>query len=123
MDGLGRVLWIILAVAAAWFLVPKFLGGGKDTPQPIGIGKTETAVYAPAPTEPPQKCELKGDGFSAIFSSQGAALVDYYLTGNSRFTDGKGKPIELTTVPGSAPDRFALHFDWRALGTSGAEAQ
>jgi YidC/Oxa1 family membrane protein insertase len=122
MDGFGRVLWFILAGLAAWFFLPKLLGGGKDTLQPIGPGKTETAIFAPASGEP-QKCQLKGDGYTAVFSSQGAALVDYYLVGNPRFTEEDGKPFELTTVGRKNPDRYALHFDWRALGTTGPDAQ
>ncbi len=114
--------WIFIAVAAvlAWIFVPKLFGGGKDGVQPIGIGRTETADYAIGAT--PEKCEIRGKHFNAQFSTRGAALVDYYLTGDARYTD-KGEPIELTTVPGSAPDRFALHFDWRALGTSKDNAQ
>ena len=31
--------------------------------------------------------------------------------------------LGITTVAGNAPNRFDLHFDWRALGTTGANAQ
>ncbi len=114
--------WIFIAVAAvlAWIFVPKLLGGGKDGIQPIGVGRTETADYAFGGTL--EKCEIRGKNFTAQFSTRGAALVDYFLVGDARYTD-KGQPIELTTVPASAPDRFALHFDWRALSTNKDNAQ
>jgi YidC/Oxa1 family membrane protein insertase len=115
--------WIFIAVAGflAWFYVPKLFGGGKDAAQPIGVGRTETAQHVIG-TAPPEKCELHGKHYTAVFSARGAALVDYYTTGDPRYTEG-GKPIEITTVPGSAPERFDLHFDWRALGTTGPDAQ
>jgi YidC/Oxa1 family membrane protein insertase len=117
--------WIFLGLAAilAWIYVPKLFGGGRgeDSFQPIGPGKTETAEYAISKT-PPQKCAIVGKRFSAHLSTRGAALVDFVLTGDPRYTE-RGKELELTTVPASAPDRFALHFDWRALGTTGTAAQ
>src|SRR6185503_15182458 len=92
-----------------------------EAPQPIGVGRTETANYDIG-DDAPAKCRVQGKKFGAELSSRGAALVDYYLTGDSRYTE-EGKPIELTTVAASAPDRFNLHFDWRALGTTGETAQ
>lgn len=117
------IRWLFLGLAAllAYVFVPKILNGNKDTLQPIGPGKTETADYALSAALP-EKCTIAGNGYQAVLSTRGAALVDYTLTGSSRYTE-KGAPIELTTVPGSAPDRFALRFDWRALGTTGKETQ
>jgi YidC/Oxa1 family membrane protein insertase len=120
MESVTRWAFIALAVFLAWFYIPKLFGSGKDGHQPIGVGRTETAEYAILGE--PEKCTLEGKHFKAEFSTRGAALVDYFLTGDARYTD-KGQPIELTTVPGSAPDRFDLHFDWRAMGTSAENAQ
>jgi YidC/Oxa1 family membrane protein insertase len=121
MDSVTRWIFIALAGFLAWFYIPKLFGGGKDSVQPIGVGRTETAVHAVG-SGPPEKCEIRGKRFTAELSARGAALVDYYTTGDPRYTEG-GKPMELATVPGSAPDRFDLHFDWRALGTNGTDAQ
>src|SRR5258706_16077396 len=120
MESVTRWIFIALAIALASFYVPKLLSGGKDGYQPIGVGHTETAEYAFAGE--PEKCTLEGKHFRAEFSTRGAALVDYFLTGDERYTE-KGQPFELTTVPAGAPDRFDLHFDWRALGTGGDNAQ
>jgi len=109
MESVTRWIFIALAVVLAWIYIPKILGGGKDGYQPIGVGHTETAEYAISPGEP-DKCAIEGKQFKAEFSARGAALVDYFLVGDNRYTD-KGKPIELTTIPGSTPDRFDLHFD------------
>jgi YidC/Oxa1 family membrane protein insertase len=121
MESVTRWIFIAAAGLLAWFYIPKLFGGGKDAFQPIGVGRTETAQYELG-TAPPEKCEIQGKHFTAALSARGAALVDYLTTGDQRYTE-HGKPIELTTVPGSAPDRFDLHFDWRALGTAGADAQ
>src|SRR5438874_11824601 len=117
MERLSRFFFIGLAALLAWMYIPKILGGNKGADQPIGIGRTETAVYKVA-AEAPQKCEIQGDHFAAQFSTRGAALVDLWVTGDARYTED-GKPEEVTSVPGSAPERFALHDDWRALGTTG----
>ena len=111
MESVTRWIFIALAGVLAWIYVPKLLGGGKDAAQPIGVGRTESAEYKFVGE--PQKCEVKGKHFKAQLSSRGAALVDYFITDDERYTEG-GKPIEVTTVPGSAPERFDLHFDWRA---------
>jgi YidC/Oxa1 family membrane protein insertase len=124
MERASRWIFIALAVVLGWVYLPKLLGGGGgggDGLQPIGPGKTETAEYAIS-KGPPSKCALKGQRFSAELSTRGAALVDFILTGDARYSEG-GKDFELTTVPASAPDRFALHFDWRALGTTGENSQ
>jgi YidC/Oxa1 family membrane protein insertase len=121
MQSVTRWIWIALAGVLAFIYIPKILNGGSDAPQPIGVGRTETAIFDIG-DEPPAKCRIQGQKFGAELSARGAALVDYYLTGDPRYTEN-GKPIELTTVPGSAPDRFSLHFDWRALGTTGENAQ
>src|SRR5437868_7638857 len=104
MESVTRWIFIAIAGLLAWIYIPKILGGGKDGVQPIGVGRTETAEYATSIADP-EKCMLEGKHFRAEFSSRSAALVDYYLVGDARYTEG-GKPIELTTVPGSAPDRF-----------------
>src|SRR2546423_5773287 len=126
MESVTRWIFIGLAAVLAWIYIPKILGGGKDGVQPIGIGRTETLEYgfsgSPADCRECQKCEVHGKKFTAVFSSRGAALVDEYLTGDPRYTED-GKPIELTTVPASAPERFDLLTDWRALGTHGDNAQ
>src|SRR4051812_47675099 len=126
MESVTRWIFIALAGLLAWFYIPKLLGqgGGKDGQQPIGRGRTETAEYAigPGKTQEQPKCEIQGKHFKAVLSARGASLVDYYLTGVARYTD-KGNPYELTSVPGNAPDRFDLHFDWRALGTNGEKSQ
>jgi YidC/Oxa1 family membrane protein insertase len=100
------------------------LGGGKDGLQPIGPGRTETAnfVVEPGKTVERPKCELNGKGFQAKFSTRGASLVDFNMTGDQRYTEG-GKPVALSTVPDHSWNRFALGFDWRALGTTGDNAQ
>jgi len=121
MQSVTRWIWIALAGVLAYIYVPKIMNGGAEAPQPIGVGLTETANYDVG-ADPPEKCRIRGNRFAAEFSSRGAGLVDYYLTGDKRYTE-EGKPIELTTVPGTAPDRFNLHFDWRALGTTGDNAQ
>jgi YidC/Oxa1 family membrane protein insertase len=121
MESVTRWIFIAIAAVLAWIYIPKLMGGGKDGFQPIGLGRTETAEHAFGPGEP-DKCKIEGKHFNAEFSSRGAALVDFYLTGDPRYTE-HGKPIELTTVPGSAPDRFDLLFDWRALGNTGDAAQ
>jgi YidC/Oxa1 family membrane protein insertase len=124
MESVTRWIFIAIAGLLAWFYIPKLLGGGKDGMQPIGPGRTESAIYSVTPgrTIEQPKCELKGKGFSATFSSRNASLVDFYMTGNPRYTEG-GQPIEVTTVPDSYWDRFALGFDWRAMGTAGDAAQ
>jgi YidC/Oxa1 family membrane protein insertase len=121
MQSVTRWIWIALAGVLAYIYVPKILNGGTEAPQPIGVGLTETANYDVG-SDAPEKCRIQGNRFAAELSSRGAGLVDYYLTGDPRYTEG-GKPIELTTVPGTAPDRFDLHFDWRALGATGDNAQ
>ncbi len=121
MQSVTRWIWIALAGVLAYMYVPKLLNGGSDATQPIGVGVTETANFDIG-SDPPEKCTIKGTKFAADFSARGAALVDYYLTDDKRYTDN-GKPLELTTVSAAAPDRFALHFDWRALGTTGDNAQ
>jgi YidC/Oxa1 family membrane protein insertase len=120
MESVTRWLFIALAGFLAWRFIPKLLNGGNEAVQPLGAGITESAKYQL--NGEPQKCSVRGKRFTAELSTRGAALVDYFLTDDPRYTD-HGKPIELTTVPGSAPDRFDLHFDWRALGTSGDNAQ
>src|SRR5450432_1622190 len=120
MESVTRWIFIALAGVLAWIYIPKILNGNKESIQPIGVGRTESAQYQFS--SDPQKCQVKGKHFLAELSTRGAALVDYYLTDDPRYTD-HDKPIELTTVPGSAPDRFDLHFDWRALGTVGDKAQ
>ncbi len=121
MESVTRWIFIAIAAGLAWFYIPKLMNGGKDGVQPIGIGRTESAEYALG-TSDPEKCTLEGKHFRAVLSTRGAALVDFFLIGDERYTD-HGQPIELTTVPGSAPDRFDLHFDWRALATTGDTAQ
>jgi YidC/Oxa1 family membrane protein insertase len=122
MESVTRWIFIAIAGVLAWIYIPKILGGGnKDGFQPIGVGRTETAEHAIGPAQP-EKCAIDGKHFRAEFSTRGAALVDYYLTGDARYTE-HGRPIELTTVPGSAPERFDLTFDWRALGATGDTAQ
>lgn len=126
MESVTRWIFIALAGLLAWFYIPKLMGtgGSKDGVQPIGRGRTETALYEidPGKTEAQPKCTIRGQHFEAVLSARGAAVVDYYLTGDPRYTEN-GKPAELTTVAGNAPDRFDLHFDWRALGTTGEKAQ
>ena len=122
MQSVTRWIWLLLAGVLAFIYVPKILNGGSETPQPLGVGRTETANFDIG-EEPPTKCRIEGQKFAAELSTRGAAVVDYYLTGDKRYTEHDGKPIELTTVAGSAPDRFNLHFDWRALGTNGDDAQ
>jgi YidC/Oxa1 family membrane protein insertase len=123
MERASRWIFIALAVFLAWVYLPKLLGGGsgEDSVQPIGPGRTETTAFATS-NATAQKCSFSGTRFTAQASARGAALVDVVLTGDARYTE-KGKDIELTTVPASAPNRFALHFDWRALGTTGDAAQ
>jgi len=122
MESVTRWIFIALAAVLAWMYLPKLMGGGGSADvQPIGPGRTETAIYVTGPGDP-AKCEIQGNKYSAVLSARGAALVDFYMTGDERYTE-HGKPIELTTVAGSAPDRFALHFDWRALRTTGDNAQ
>jgi YidC/Oxa1 family membrane protein insertase len=121
MQSVTRWIWIALAGVLAYIYIPKIMNGGGEAPQPIGVGRTETANYDVS-TDPPEKCRIQGNRFAAELSTRGAALVDYYLTGDPRYTEG-GKPIELTTVAGTAPDRFDLHFDWRALAATGDNAQ
>ncbi len=95
--------WIFLAIAGvlAWIYIPKLFGGAKDGWQPIGVGRTETAEYAVGPGEP-EKCTIQGKHFRGDFSSRGASLVDYYLTGDDRvkltktFRAGDG-PYEIVT--------------------------
>jgi YidC/Oxa1 family membrane protein insertase len=116
MERFTRFIFIALAVLLAWIYIPKILNGSKDGVQPIGPGTTETGVYKVG-SEPPEKCEIKGNGYTAQFSARGAALVDLFPKGHQRYTE------EITTVPGGAPDRFVLHDDWRALGTNGDDAQ
>jgi len=121
MDSVTRWIFIAVAGVLAWIYIPKLFGGGSESVQPIGIGRTETAEHRIG-AGAPEKCELHGKRFTASFSARGAALVDYYTTEDPRYME-RGKPMELATVPGSAPERFDLLFDWRALGTTGAEAQ
>src|SRR3954451_17715835 len=121
MERFSRFIFIALALLLAWIYIPKILNGSKDAAQPIGPGTTETAVYKLS-AEAPEKCEITGSHFTAQLSARSAALVDLVLTGDARYTD-HGKGEELTSVPAAAPDRFALHFDWRALGTTGDDAQ
>jgi YidC/Oxa1 family membrane protein insertase len=121
MESVTRWIFIAVALGLAWFYVPKLFGSGKDSVQPIGVGRTETAVHSFG-TAPPEKCEIQGKHFTASLSARGASIVDYFTTGDARYTTD-GKPIEITTVGATSPDRFDLHFDWRALGTNGADAQ
>jgi YidC/Oxa1 family membrane protein insertase len=121
MESVTRWIFIALAGVLAFIYIPKILNGGSEAPQPIGVGRTETANYDIG-DEPPVKCRIRGKKFAAELSARGASLVDFYLTDDPRYTEG-GKPIELTTVPASAPDRFNVHFDWRALGATGETAQ
>src|SRR5689334_13355197 len=121
MQSVTRWIWLLLAGVLAFVYIPKILNGSSDSVQPIGPGRTETANFDIG-EEPPAKCRIEGQKFSAELSTRGASLVDYFLTGDKRYPEN-GKPIELTTVPASAPDRFNLHFDWRALGTTGENAQ
>lgn len=121
--GISRWIFIVLAAFLAWQFLPKLWGGGSSSEkQPIGVGKTETAEIAVGPGEP-EKCALDGGKFKAELSARGAALVDYWVTGDSRYTDEQGKPLELMSVPGGAPNRFTLHDDWRSMGTTGPDAQ
>jgi YidC/Oxa1 family membrane protein insertase len=116
--------WILIAAVAiiGWIYLPRLFGGSSSSePQPIGIGQTETSIHKLAEA-PPAKCTIAGPGFRADLSSRGAALVDCWVTGNPRYAD-QGQPMDLATVPGSAPERFVLSFDWRALGTHADDAQ
>jgi YidC/Oxa1 family membrane protein insertase len=126
MESVTRWIFIALAAVLAWIYIPKIMGGSKDGVQPIGVGRTETLEYGfsgnAADCKECQKCEIHGKRFTAVLSTRGAALVDDYLIGDKRYTEG-GQPIELTTVPGAAPERFDMHTDWRALGTTGDNAQ
>lgn len=121
---MDRVLrWVLIAVVLflGWTYLPRLFGAGSPEPQPIGVGRTETAEYKLSEGTP-AKCTLKGHKYTAEISARGAALVDFWVTGDPRYTEN-GQPIELMTVGSAAPDRFALHFDWRALGTTGDTAQ
>jgi YidC/Oxa1 family membrane protein insertase len=124
MESVTRWIFIALAAVLAAIYVPKLLGGGsKDSIQPIGPGRTETAEFAiTGKVQDQPKCEISGKRYHAVLSARGAALVDYYLTNDPRYTE-HGQPFELTSIPGNAPDRFDLHFDWRALGNNGDKAQ
>ena len=119
--GVWRWILIGLAVFFAWTYVPKLLGSKEPELQPIGVGRTETQVYRVG-VEPPAKCEIESKRYHAAFSARGAALVDFWLTGDERYTDA-GKPLELMSVPGEAPDRFTLRTDFRAMGLTGDDAQ
>src|SRR5690606_19157284 len=61
--------------------------------------------------------------FTAELSSRGAALLSYRLTGDSRYTDDSGEPLELMSVAADAPDRLSLRDDWRSMGVTGEDAQ
>jgi YidC/Oxa1 family membrane protein insertase len=119
MESVTRWIFIALAAVLAAIYIPKLLGGGgKDSIQPIGPGRTETAQFAiEGKVQDQPKCEINGKRYRAVLSARGASLVDYYLTGDPRFTS------EITSVPANTPDRFDLHFDWRALGNTGEKTQ
>ena len=123
MDRTGRTLLIFAILGLAWWLGPRLFGSHGPDAQPIGPGKTETAIYDVRPDAAPEVCTLEGPKFRAKLSARGATLVDLWLTGDPRYTDASGQPLDVMTVPGSAPERFSLAFDWRALGTSGEDAQ
>src|SRR4051812_48299327 len=118
-----RFILIAVAMFLAWQYLPKLFGaGGHDGElQPIGPGRTETNISI-AGKEAPAKCRIEGKRFEAELSSRGAALVDFYITGDPRYVVD-GKPVELMTVPGEAPNRFDLLFDWRSMGVTGESAQ
>lgn len=117
-----RFLLIALMALLAWIYLPKLWSGSAAEVQPIGPGRTETAEFAHGDGEP-QICEITGDGLVAQLSSRGAALLSYTLTGDSRYTDASGQPLELMSVEKDAPNRMSLRDDWRAMGTTGDDAQ
>jgi len=118
-----RFLLLALAAVLAFIYVPRLWSERGSEVQPIGVGLTETAEFAIGKEAPPT-CAIQQDGrFSAELTSRGAALLSYRLTGDSRYTDAEGKPLELTSVAADAPDRLALRSDWRSMGVTGEDAQ
>lgn len=122
-SGFPRFLLIALMALLAWIYVPKLWSGGSADGQPIGPGRTETAEFAVDEQASPELCTLKGDGFEAEFWSRGAAMLSFKLNGDSRYTDASGEPLDLMSVQKDALDRLSLRDDWRAMGTTGDDAQ
>lgn len=119
----SRFLLIALAALLAFIYLPKLWSDGGSEVQPIGVGLTETAEYAFG-NEAPSTCVIQQEGrFTAELSSRGAALLSYRLTGDSRYTDDSGEPLELMSVAADAPDRLSLRDDWRSMGVTGEDAQ
>lgn len=119
---LPRFLLIALMALLAWFYLPKLWGGGAADIQPIGPGRTETAEFAIGEGAP-QTCDITGNDYVAQFSSRGAALLSYKLTGDDRYKEGSGEALELMSVEADVPNRMSLRDDWRAMGTTGEDAQ
>lgn len=118
-----RFLLLALAALLLFIYLPKLWSDGGSEVQPIGIGRTETAEFAFG-NEAPSTCTIQQEGrFAAELTARGAALLSYRLTGDSRYTDESGKPLEMMTVAADAPDRLALRADWRAMGVTGEDAQ
>jgi YidC/Oxa1 family membrane protein insertase len=105
---LGRLLLIAAAVFLLMHFMPKLLGGGSTTHQPL---RPEGDRAASVDARPPEKvCDIWGKSFHAQLSTQGASLKHFALTSAKYQKDGH--PIDLSTTP-DFELRRQLRFQFR----------
>ena len=84
MESVTRWIFIALAGVLAWIYIPKLLSvAARTRAQPIGVGPTEIGRSTKFARRAQQKCEIAGQALHRASSrARGAALVDYFLTGD-----------------------------------------
>lgn len=108
--GSSRLL-IIFALAAVGFLLfnPfKSESAGEDQP----LAAPVSAAKIPLNRPPAQTCTVKGDGFTAEFSTHGASLTRFVLDSARYEVDGVPEDLSTTSTP-AAELRRQLRFVWR----------
>lgn len=122
MDRSALLKYAVIGLAVFLFIqfgLPKLTGKGELQRQPI---PPERSAQLPAAQRAPeQKCEIKGNRFTAVMSTRGATLWHEYPEGAKYTIDGKpsSPPMDLVTTP-DHEDRRPLRF---ALRANGAENQ
>ena len=137
-NSLVRTLVIFGIILLLWKVVlPKFgfFGGEKGNAQSIAeVTYTNAPDFAPDPiVEPapapdatgavptfqaPQTCNIKGNRFTATFSSRGAALTNFVLLDEQYAGAGKNGTADLVTSSWDAPSGWADVERWRPLRTT-----
>ncbi|HYQ31551.1 MAG TPA: membrane protein insertase YidC [Polyangiaceae bacterium] len=106
-SSIGRLVLMAALAFLALQVLPKWLGGGKPTIQPL---KTESRlVLSSTPRAPEQTCDVSTPEFKAQLTSRGASVRHFELLLPKYQIDKK--PIDLSTTPDLEFNR-QLRFDF-----------